>query len=42
VNKKLVRLEIDGSEPAAGRRQNHGDGQEAEITSSVIPRTSAK
>jgi aminomethyltransferase len=35
VNKKLVRLEIDGSEPAAPGAKLMVDGQEAEITSSV-------
>jgi aminomethyltransferase len=35
VNKKLVRLEIDGSEPAAPGAKLTVDGQEAEITSSV-------
>jgi glycine cleavage system aminomethyltransferase T len=35
VNKKLVRLEIDGSEPAAPGARLTIDGQEAEITSSV-------
>ena len=35
LNKKLVRLEIDGSEPAAAGAKLVVDGQEAEITSSV-------
>jgi aminomethyltransferase len=35
VNKKLVRLEIDGSEPVAPGAKLLVDGQEAEITSSV-------
>jgi tRNA-modifying protein YgfZ len=35
VNKKLVRLEIDGSEPAVPGARMMVDGQEAEITSSV-------
>jgi aminomethyltransferase len=35
VNKKLVRLEIDGSEPAAAGAKTMVNGQEAEITSSV-------
>ena len=35
VNKKLVRLEIDGSEPVAPGARLMVDGQEAEITSSV-------
>jgi folate-binding Fe-S cluster repair protein YgfZ len=35
VNKKLVRLEIDGSEPVAPGARLMADGQEAEITSSV-------
>jgi folate-binding protein YgfZ len=35
VNKKLVRLEIDGSEPAVPGARLMVDGQEAEITSSV-------
>jgi len=35
VNKKLVRLEIDGSEPVAAGAKLMVDGQEAEVTSSV-------
>jgi folate-binding protein YgfZ len=35
VNKKLVRLELDGSEPAAPGAKLVVDGKEAEITSSV-------
>ena len=35
LNKKLVRLEIDGSEPVAAGAKLTVDGQEAEITSSV-------
>jgi aminomethyltransferase len=35
VNKKLVRLELDGSEPAVPGAKLMVDGQEAEITSSV-------
>jgi folate-binding protein YgfZ len=35
LNRKLVRLEIDGSEPAAAGAKLMVDGQEAEITSSV-------
>ena len=35
VNKKLVRLEIDGSKPATPGAKLMVDGQEAEITSSV-------
>jgi folate-binding protein YgfZ len=35
VNKKLVRLEIDGSEPVSPGAKLLVDGQEAEITSSV-------
>jgi aminomethyltransferase len=35
VNKKLVRLEIDGSEPAVPGARLMVDGQEAEVTSSV-------
>ena len=35
VNKKLVRLEIDGSEPAVPGARLMVDGKEAEVTSSV-------
>ncbi len=35
VNRKLVRMEIDGSEPVAPGVRLMADGQEAEITSSV-------
>jgi folate-binding protein YgfZ len=35
VNKKLLRLELDGSEPVAAGAKLMADGKEAEITSSV-------
>jgi tRNA-modifying protein YgfZ len=35
LNKKLVRMEIDGSEPVAAGAKLTMDGQEAEVTSSV-------